>query len=154
MKSDDVDEYACSIDEELSSPSPGRDGNARQRGDLAQLSKENVRLAWCQCFSERQAVDNQTGRIVRLIMAREMASALTLGTKKHADKSVVCVADAKANSRTRTHECQTDNSMKKCVCRESAGNRQAGRNHGCDSLALPQNCHGQCLERQKREVMV
>ena len=93
MISDDVDEYAFSIDEELSSPSLGRGGNARQRVDLAHRSKKNVRLFCCHCCSERQALDNQTGRIGRLIMAREMASVLTFGaapsTKKHVDKSVV-----------------------------------------------------------------
>ena len=122
MTSDDVERCAGSIDEELSSSSPGRGGNARQQVDLAHLSKENVRLPCCQFFSERQALDNQTGRIGRLIMERETAGVLSFGaapaTKKHVDKSVVFVADAKTKSHTRRHDCHTANTLKKCVCKE------------------------------------
>ena len=64
----------------------------------------------CAClvvkFSERQALDNQTGRTGRLIMEREMAGVLSSGaaaaTKKHVDKSVVFVADGKTYSHTHT----------------------------------------------------
>ena len=122
MTSDDVERYVCSNDEELSSPSPGRGCNAHQQVDLARLCKENVRLPCCQFFSERQALDSQTGRTGRLIMESETAGVLSCGaapaTKKHVDKSIVFVADAKAKSHTRAHDCHTENSLKTCVCKE------------------------------------
>ena len=61
MTSDDVERHACSIDEELSFPSPGRGENARQQVDLGHLSKENVRLPCCQFFF-RAARVGQPGR--------------------------------------------------------------------------------------------
>ena len=60
-------------------------------------------------------------------MEREMAGVLSFGeapaTKKHVDKSVVLVADAKAKSHTRAHDCHTGNSLKKCVCKGGLQNR-------------------------------